>query len=71
MKTSDYNRVERVLLYTLFAALVAVMAAQLVFGFQDWLGWLGVLVVAPQIVISLRVRRRLRRGKAVQAAGVA
>ena len=71
MKTSDYNRAERVLLCTLFAALMAVMVAQWVFGFQDWLGWLGVLVVVPQIVISLRVRRRLRHSRTVQAAGIA
>lgn len=46
---------------TLFVVLVRLVTAQWFVGSGGWLGWLEVAVIVSAIVITLRVRRRLRR----------
>jgi membrane protein YdbS with pleckstrin-like domain len=68
MNDSDYTRLEKALLITLFVVLMASLTLQwFVVGSDGWLGWLGVAVVAVAIVITLHARVRFRRLKAVRA----
>ena len=58
MDDSDYTKAEKVTMLTLFVPFIAVETVTWFVGGDGWFGWLGVLLIAPQIVIALRARRR-------------
>lgn len=60
MKDSDYTGAEKVMMFTLLMALIAVSTLTWFVGTDGWLGWLGVAVAWSAGVVALRARRRVR-----------